>query len=126
MKKPIEESEAHMEAEIDVKIQAVHWRIDVFELKMMERPQPRATMEMTTFQSDFAKLWDDIDALAAPEVDVLEFAPEEDVGDVVLSVLFSEDTPSLDPPPPVAGKQTHTSEPTTDREEARWARKKER
>uniref|UniRef100_M1DAV5 Integrase core domain containing protein n=1 Tax=Solanum tuberosum TaxID=4113 RepID=M1DAV5_SOLTU len=76
MKKSIEKSEARIEAVVDRKIQAVHWRIYSFELRVMERPQPRPTVDLNTFQAELAKLRTDVNALTVVEEAIPEPTPE--------------------------------------------------
>ncbi|WMV54470.1 hypothetical protein MTR67_047855 [Solanum verrucosum] len=54
------ESKARTEKAVEVKIQVVHQKIDVFELRMLERPQPGPTVCITAFQMELAKIQADI------------------------------------------------------------------
>ncbi|WMV49612.1 hypothetical protein MTR67_042997 [Solanum verrucosum] len=107
---------------VEVKIQAVHQRIDVFELRIPERPQPRSTVDVASFHTELAKLRADIDAQATI---VPEPALEDDADDVVLHALFDEDEPPLDPLR-VFGKHTRTLGHTTYSKEERQTKKRER
>uniref|UniRef100_M1DYD2 Integrase core domain containing protein n=1 Tax=Solanum tuberosum TaxID=4113 RepID=M1DYD2_SOLTU len=69
-------------------IQVVHQKIDVFELRMLERPQHGPTVYIAAFQIELAKIRADINAMAVVDAAMPEPATEEDVGYVVLNALF--------------------------------------
>lgn len=118
----MEELEAQIEKVAEVKIQAVHRRIDVFELRIPERPQPGSTVDVASFQMELAKLQVDIDIQATA---VPESALEDDADDIVLHALFGEDEPPFDPPHAFR-KCTRTLRHTTYPEEERRAKKRKR
>uniref|UniRef100_M1DHZ2 Integrase core domain containing protein n=1 Tax=Solanum tuberosum TaxID=4113 RepID=M1DHZ2_SOLTU len=62
-----ERVEKRMEAKTNQKVQAVHKRLDAFELRVLERPAP--TTDMSFFGTKLASLQDDVDdILATPAV----------------------------------------------------------
>uniref|UniRef100_M1DM43 Integrase core domain containing protein n=1 Tax=Solanum tuberosum TaxID=4113 RepID=M1DM43_SOLTU len=72
MRKLIDESEERvekrMEAKTDQQVQAVHKRLDAFELRVLERPAP--TTDMSFFRTELASLRADVDTiLATPAVE---------------------------------------------------------
>uniref|UniRef100_M1DKZ4 Integrase core domain containing protein n=1 Tax=Solanum tuberosum TaxID=4113 RepID=M1DKZ4_SOLTU len=73
MQRSIKVSEAQMERMMDAKIQVVHRRLNIFELRVMERPRP--TIEITSFQMEFARLHYDVDALLTPVEAVVKTTP---------------------------------------------------
>uniref|UniRef100_M1DTP8 Integrase core domain containing protein n=1 Tax=Solanum tuberosum TaxID=4113 RepID=M1DTP8_SOLTU len=63
-----ERVEKRMEAKTDQKVQAVHKRLDAFELRVLERPAP--TIDMSSFRTELASIRADVDAiLATPAVE---------------------------------------------------------
>uniref|UniRef100_M1DKD1 Integrase core domain containing protein n=1 Tax=Solanum tuberosum TaxID=4113 RepID=M1DKD1_SOLTU len=115
MQHSIKESETHKEQMIDRKIQEVHKRLDAFQLSVLERPAP--TIDVTTFQTELASLRADIDALLSPTETVTEVEPVVEEDEVVMTALFGDIMPPLDPSY-VAGKR-HYSDHTSNTEEAR-------
>uniref|UniRef100_M1DH81 Integrase core domain containing protein n=1 Tax=Solanum tuberosum TaxID=4113 RepID=M1DH81_SOLTU len=75
-KRLIDQSEARMEKLMDQNTQAVHKRMDVFELRVLERSTK--TIDLATFQTELASIHADVDALLAPP----ESAPEASPTDV--------------------------------------------
>uniref|UniRef100_M1DXG2 Integrase core domain containing protein n=1 Tax=Solanum tuberosum TaxID=4113 RepID=M1DXG2_SOLTU len=77
MRKLIAESEERvekrMEVKTDQKIQAVHKRLDAFELRVLERPAP--TTHMLSFRIELASLRADVDAILATPVVEPQAAP---------------------------------------------------
>lgn len=112
----MEESEARMERMMDVKILAVHKRLNAFELRVLERPVP--TVDINTFQTELARLCYDVDALLAPTEAVPKTAPVEEVDEVVLSSLFGDEIP-VPYPSRAAGKRSLSSDQSFDPDETR-------
>uniref|UniRef100_M1E0M3 Integrase core domain containing protein n=1 Tax=Solanum tuberosum TaxID=4113 RepID=M1E0M3_SOLTU len=65
MQQFVEESEACMEQMMDRKIQVVHKRLDAFELRVLERPA--SSVDITTFQTELARLRSDVDVVTPPK-----------------------------------------------------------
>uniref|UniRef100_M1DJ30 Integrase core domain containing protein n=1 Tax=Solanum tuberosum TaxID=4113 RepID=M1DJ30_SOLTU len=114
MLRTVEESEARIERMIDPKIQAVNKRLDAFELRVLERPGP--TIDAIAFHTELASLPIDVSSLLAPIETVSEDAPEVEVDEVVMTVLFGDTVP---PPDPSRTTGRHnSSEHTSDADEA--------
>uniref|UniRef100_M1D958 Integrase core domain containing protein n=1 Tax=Solanum tuberosum TaxID=4113 RepID=M1D958_SOLTU len=114
-----------MERLMDEKIKAVHKRLDAFELRVLERPHLGPTVDLTTFQTLLSRVRSDVDPLLTPVEAVLEPTPEAEADDMMLSALFG-DAMLVHDPSRAAAKHTHSSKHTSDVDEARWARKRER
>uniref|UniRef100_M1DK04 Integrase core domain containing protein n=1 Tax=Solanum tuberosum TaxID=4113 RepID=M1DK04_SOLTU len=119
----VEESEARMEKMMERKIQAVHKRLNAFEFIVLERSTP--TIDVTTFQIELATLCADVDPLLAPDKFVPEPAPEVEEDEVVISTLFSDTMPPRDSSR-ASGKRHRSFVHTSDAEESRRAKKRER
>uniref|UniRef100_M1DIL4 Integrase core domain containing protein n=1 Tax=Solanum tuberosum TaxID=4113 RepID=M1DIL4_SOLTU len=76
-----------MEGMMDRKIQAVKKHLDAFELRVLERPAP--TIDLSSFQSELASLWADVDAILATRTVEPQAAPTALADDTVLDALFS-------------------------------------
>uniref|UniRef100_M1DK40 Integrase core domain containing protein n=1 Tax=Solanum tuberosum TaxID=4113 RepID=M1DK40_SOLTU len=124
MQRSLEESEVHMEKMMDEKIKAVHKWIEAFELRELQRPQTRPTIDVTTFQKKLARLRAYVNALSANAEVVLEPTPEV-ADDMVLSSLFGYEMPTLDPPCS-DGKRIRLSENTKDINDSRQTKRRER
>ncbi|WMV37857.1 hypothetical protein MTR67_031242 [Solanum verrucosum] len=110
-----------MEWMMDTKIQGVHKCLDAFELRVLESLAP--TIDVTTFQTELARLRSDVDALLDPAKTVLETTHVDEADDVVMTTLFGDTMPPPDPSH-VAGKHHRSSDHTFDTEEARRAKKR--
>uniref|UniRef100_M1DZH1 Integrase core domain containing protein n=2 Tax=Solanum tuberosum TaxID=4113 RepID=M1DZH1_SOLTU len=91
MQKSIAKSEARierrMEGMMNRKIQDANKRLDAFELRVLERPDP--TIDLSSFQFELASLRDDVHAiLATPTIDP-QAAPTALADYTVLDALFS-------------------------------------
>ncbi|WMV58828.1 hypothetical protein MTR67_052213 [Solanum verrucosum] len=111
-----------MEQMMERKIQVVHKRLDAFELRVLERPAP--TIDVTTFQTELASLCSDVASLLAPIETVSEAAPKIEEDEVVMTALFGDTVPPPDPSR-TAGKHHHSSDHTSNANEAQRARKRE-
>lgn len=95
MQRSFEESKAHIEQMKDVKIKTLDKRLDAFHLPILERHLP--TIDVTSFQKEFARFLFYVDAHLAPVVTVLETAPAVEDDDPVMSTLFGDNSPPPDP-----------------------------
>uniref|UniRef100_M1DSH9 Integrase core domain containing protein n=1 Tax=Solanum tuberosum TaxID=4113 RepID=M1DSH9_SOLTU len=86
-----------MEAKIDQKVQAVHKRLDAFELRVLERPAP--TTDMSYFQTELASLQADVDAILDTPAVEPQAAPFTLGDDTVLGALFNGDDAEEQPEP---------------------------
>ncbi|WMV58206.1 hypothetical protein MTR67_051591, partial [Solanum verrucosum] len=102
--KSVEELEASMEKMMDDKIKAVHKRLDAFELRVLDRPQTRPNIDVTTFQTELDRLQADVHALVATAEASPKPTLEVDADDMVLSSPFGDRMLSLDPP---CGRKAH-------------------
>uniref|UniRef100_M1DYY6 Integrase core domain containing protein n=1 Tax=Solanum tuberosum TaxID=4113 RepID=M1DYY6_SOLTU len=83
--------EKRMEHMMDRKVQAVHQRLDAFELRVLERPAP--TTNVSAFHMELASLRADLDTLLAlPETEP-NSAPTSSVDYTVLDALFGDEMP---------------------------------
>uniref|UniRef100_M1DVI5 Integrase core domain containing protein n=1 Tax=Solanum tuberosum TaxID=4113 RepID=M1DVI5_SOLTU len=127
MQKLIAESEARMERRMegmmDRKVQAVNKRLDVFELRVLERSAP--TPYLSASQADLASLRTDVDAiLAAPSVET-QAAPTALADDTVLAALFSG-TAEEGPAPTHAKGKRHRSHRTEKKKAHKRQRRQEK
>ncbi|KAK4713085.1 hypothetical protein R3W88_018992 [Solanum pinnatisectum] len=126
MQKSIAESEVKMEKRmatmVDQKIQAVHKRLDAFELRVLKRPAP--TTDLSSFQTELASLRVDLDTILVPPTDELESSPNVLADDTVLGALFSEDI--AQPKPTHARGKRHRSSHNSDTTKKARAKKQER
>ncbi|WMV49736.1 hypothetical protein MTR67_043121, partial [Solanum verrucosum] len=101
---------------------AIHKPLEAFELRVFERPGP--AIDITTLQTEWNSLHNDVDALLAHAKTVAETAPVNAADDMVMTDLFGD---SMLPPYPSrsVGKRHRSSNHTFDTKEARWARKRE-
>ncbi|KAK4737728.1 hypothetical protein R3W88_001425 [Solanum pinnatisectum] len=94
----IEESEARIEKRVehmmDQKVQAIHKRLDAFELRVLERPT--LIVDVVTLQKEIESLCKDLTGLLAPSETEPEPASIAQVDDTVLSALFGDGMPSPD------------------------------
>ncbi|KAK4731634.1 hypothetical protein R3W88_024622 [Solanum pinnatisectum] len=122
MHRSIEKCEAKMEQMMDQKIHAINKRLDTFDLRVLERPTP--TIDVTPFQTELVSLYTNVTALLAPTQTASEAIPKMEEDHVVMTALFGYAMP-----PPysfyAAGKR-HRSDHTSDTNEARRLKKKER
>uniref|UniRef100_M1DE30 Integrase core domain containing protein n=1 Tax=Solanum tuberosum TaxID=4113 RepID=M1DE30_SOLTU len=81
--------EKRMEAKTDQKVQAVHKRLDAFELRVLERPAP--TTDMSSFRTELSSLRADVDAILATPAVKPQAALSALGDDTVLGALFSGD-----------------------------------
>uniref|UniRef100_M1DQA7 Integrase core domain containing protein n=1 Tax=Solanum tuberosum TaxID=4113 RepID=M1DQA7_SOLTU len=86
-----------MEAKMDQKVQAVHKRLNPFELRVLERPDP--TTDISSFRTELASLRADVDAILATPAVELQAAPFALGDDTVLGALFSGDDAEEKPDP---------------------------
>uniref|UniRef100_M1DFB2 Integrase core domain containing protein n=1 Tax=Solanum tuberosum TaxID=4113 RepID=M1DFB2_SOLTU len=122
MQRFITESEVRMEHMMDQKIEAVHKRLDAFEMRVLEGP-PVPTIDVTTFQQELATLCADVAALLGP----LETEPESSATAVEDNVLLTTLFDNVIPPPNsscAAGKR-HRSILTSDDAKVQRLRKNE-
>uniref|UniRef100_M1DTE1 Integrase core domain containing protein n=1 Tax=Solanum tuberosum TaxID=4113 RepID=M1DTE1_SOLTU len=102
-----------MEAKTAQKIQVVHKWLDAFELRVLERPAP--ITDMSSFRTELASLWADVDAILATPTFKPQAEPSTLGDDNVLGALFSRDDAEEQLEPTRAhGKrhQYHTTELT--------------
>uniref|UniRef100_M1DBG1 Integrase core domain containing protein n=1 Tax=Solanum tuberosum TaxID=4113 RepID=M1DBG1_SOLTU len=93
---------------------------------MSKRARPGPLLRSIGYlQTELARLRADVDALLDPAESVPEPAPEVEKDEVVISALFGETMPPSDTSR-AAGKCHHSSVLTSDMEEARRVKKKER
>ena len=71
-------------------IQAVHQRLDIFELRFLARPAP--TIDFLTIQADVASLRADVDAISNMRMPKPEAAPAKLAQDTMLATLFTTTT----------------------------------
>ncbi|KAK4737437.1 hypothetical protein R3W88_001134 [Solanum pinnatisectum] len=111
-----------MEHRMDQKVQAIHSRMDAFELRVLERPAP--TVEVSTLKKELEGLHANIVVLLAPPETEPEYAPTTPGDDVMMSALFGD---NMLPPDssPIAGKRP-CSGCTSDDVKAPRLRKRER
>uniref|UniRef100_M1DQX5 Integrase core domain containing protein n=1 Tax=Solanum tuberosum TaxID=4113 RepID=M1DQX5_SOLTU len=127
MQKSIAESEARMEKRmatvVDQKVQAVHKRLDAFELRVLTRSVP--VTDFSSFRTELDSLWADIDSILATPIDEPESAPTTLADDTVLDALFREDTDAQLELTRVHGKRPRSSRISDTTYDAR-AKKRER
>uniref|UniRef100_M1DEZ4 Integrase core domain containing protein n=1 Tax=Solanum tuberosum TaxID=4113 RepID=M1DEZ4_SOLTU len=111
-----------MKKMMDRKVQAVHQRLDVFELWVIDRPAP--TTDVSVFLKELASLRADIDTLLTPRETDLESAPTASTNDTMFDALFKDE---IQPPTSShhAGKHPRSSRASNDTEVGR-ACKRER
>uniref|UniRef100_M1DFF5 Integrase core domain containing protein n=1 Tax=Solanum tuberosum TaxID=4113 RepID=M1DFF5_SOLTU len=122
MQKSIAESEARMESMMDQKVQAIHKRLDVFKLRVLEQPAP--VTDMSSFLTELDSLRADLDAIIVPPTDEPESVHNVLVDDTVLGALFSDDI--AQPKPTCSREKRHHSSHISDTTEDARARKRER
>ncbi|KAK4713471.1 hypothetical protein R3W88_019378 [Solanum pinnatisectum] len=84
--------EQRMEHMMDQKVQAIHKHLDAFELRVLKRPTP--TTYVSSFQTELASLWADLNTLlAAPETEP-ESAPTTPIDNTTLDALFRDEMQS--------------------------------
>uniref|UniRef100_M1DXJ5 Integrase core domain containing protein n=1 Tax=Solanum tuberosum TaxID=4113 RepID=M1DXJ5_SOLTU len=86
-----------MKAKMDQKVQAVHKRLDAFELRVLERLA--STTDMSSFRTELASLQADIDAILATPAIEPQAAPSALGDDTVLGALLSGDDADVQPEP---------------------------
>uniref|UniRef100_M1DRS9 Integrase core domain containing protein n=1 Tax=Solanum tuberosum TaxID=4113 RepID=M1DRS9_SOLTU len=93
IRKLIAESEERvvkrMEDKMDQKVQAVHKRLDAFELRVLEKPSP--STDMSSLWTELASLRANVDFILATPVVEPQAAPSALGDDTVLGALFSGD-----------------------------------
>uniref|UniRef100_M1DNY3 Integrase core domain containing protein n=1 Tax=Solanum tuberosum TaxID=4113 RepID=M1DNY3_SOLTU len=113
-----------MEAKTDHKVQAVHKRLDAFELKVLERPT--RTTDMSSFRTELASLRADVDTILATPALELQVAPSALGDDTVLGALFSGDDAEEQPEPAPRGKRHRSSHKTELTEEEKASKRQRR
>ena len=114
-----------MEAKTDQKVQAVHKRLDAFELRVLERPA--LTTDMSSFRTELASLRADVDAILATPAVEPQATPFALGDDTVLGALFSgDDAEEQHKPARSRGKRHLSSHKTelTEEENASAGRRK--
>uniref|UniRef100_M1DNR8 Integrase core domain containing protein n=1 Tax=Solanum tuberosum TaxID=4113 RepID=M1DNR8_SOLTU len=122
MQRSILESEQKMEHIMDWKIQVIHKCLDAFELRVLERTAP--TIDVSTFQMELASLHANVDALFSSTHIVPETTSAIREDEVVMTALFSETMPP--PNSSRVARKHHRSDHTSDTDEARILKKKDR
>uniref|UniRef100_M1DX87 Integrase core domain containing protein n=1 Tax=Solanum tuberosum TaxID=4113 RepID=M1DX87_SOLTU len=116
MRKLIAESEerveSRMEAKMDQKVQAVHKRLDAFELIVLERPVP--TTDISSFWTELASLRADVHAILAIPAAEPHASPSALDDDTILGALFSGDDTDTQPKPARARDKRHRSSHKSD------------
>uniref|UniRef100_M1E123 Integrase core domain containing protein n=1 Tax=Solanum tuberosum TaxID=4113 RepID=M1E123_SOLTU len=126
MQKSIVDSEAGMEQRMatmmDQKVQAVHNRLDAFELRVLERPA--SATDLAHFRTELDRLQDDLHAIMVTPTDQRESAHDVLAYDTFLGALFNEDT--THPEPTRAQGKRHRSSHMADTTKDARAKKQER
>uniref|UniRef100_M1DQ92 Integrase core domain containing protein n=1 Tax=Solanum tuberosum TaxID=4113 RepID=M1DQ92_SOLTU len=99
-----------METKRDQKVQEVHKCPDAFELRVLERPTP--TTDMSSFRTELASLWADVDAILAILAVEPQGAPSALGDDTILGALFNRDDVEEQPEP--ARARVRVIDSTTD------------
>uniref|UniRef100_M1DZS8 Integrase core domain containing protein n=1 Tax=Solanum tuberosum TaxID=4113 RepID=M1DZS8_SOLTU len=88
-------------------VQAIHKRLDAFELRVLAQPAP--VTKFSFFRNELDSLRADIDSILATPTDEPESAPTALADDIVLDVLFKEDTYAQSEPTRARGKRPRSS-----------------
>ncbi|KAH0750729.1 hypothetical protein KY290_029961 [Solanum tuberosum] len=121
MQHSIMDSEVRMEQMMDQKIQAVHKRLDAFELRILERPA--LIIDVTTAQMELVILRADVDCFLSPSNIAPEVAPAAEEDELVMTDLFGDDMPP--PDSSCATCKCHLSNHTSDADKAQRLKNKE-
>uniref|UniRef100_M1DIH2 Integrase core domain containing protein n=1 Tax=Solanum tuberosum TaxID=4113 RepID=M1DIH2_SOLTU len=105
-----------MENMMDQKVQAIHKRLDAFELRVLERPTP--TTDVSAFRTELSSLQTDLDTLLAPPETEPESASTTSIDNMMLDALFGDE---IRPPSSSrhAGKYPRSSRAIDDTEAGR-------
>ncbi|KAK4707271.1 hypothetical protein R3W88_033192 [Solanum pinnatisectum] len=115
----MERSKEHM---MDLKLQDVNKRLDVFKLRVLERPAP--TINISSFRTELDHFRAELDVILVPSMDAPKSAPTAPTNDMMLDTLFSEEI-SQSESSRARGKRHHSSHTSYTTEDAR-AKKRER